>query len=47
MRVMTEGAAAERVFVQDPPREVANAQAVRNAYQNRICGYGGRLRGKR
>ena len=41
MRVATEGSASERALVQDPPREVAKAQATRNAYQNRVCGYGG------
>ena len=40
-RAATEASASERAFVQDPPPEVANAQATRNAYQTRVCGYRG------
>ncbi len=41
MRATTEASDSERALVQDPPRKVAKAQAARNAYQNRVCGYGG------
>ena len=40
-RVSTEAAPSELAFADHPPREVANAQDVRNLYQNRVCGYGG------
>jgi hypothetical protein len=40
-RIGTEATPGETAFAEHPPAAVVNAQEVRNAYQNRVCGYGG------
>ena len=39
-RVQAEATAEEKALADHPPAEVAAAQEARNAYQNRLCGYG-------